>query len=138
MIESLSQKIKRFEISTGRIMKLKKGVLVTLDDGEHETRRIFVSLRTSWWEWLSAQDKNFKAHWTVQNKEENPLRVDEAYRDTHRLGSGMGWATGLVLWKYESDGKWTKEREFDFARSAREQFEVQEPSAPESDGWPVF
>jgi 2'-5' RNA ligase len=135
-IESLAQRMTRFEISTGRIIKTKKGVLVHLETGEDEARRIFVSLRTSWWEWLGEQDKSFKAHWTVQNKEDDAAKVDEAYKDTHRIGTGLGWATGLVLWRYESDGKWTKEKEFEFARSGRERRESQE--AAECDGWPVY
>jgi 2'-5' RNA ligase len=136
-IDSIALRIKRFEISTGRIVKMKKGVLVNLEAGSDEARHIFVSLRTSWWEWLSEQDKSFKAHWTVQNKEEDQLRVDEAFRDTHRIGAGLGWATGLVLWRYEKNGMWTKAKEVEFAMSGRER----EPSPQqdsESDGWPVY
>ncbi|KIW02374.1 uncharacterized protein PV09_06196 [Verruconis gallopava] len=135
-IEQLAARMTCFEISTGRVTKTGSGVFVGLEVGEHEARRIFVSLRTSWWEWLSDQDKSFRPHWTVQNKEADLAKIENAFKDTHRLGTALGWATGLVLWTYEADGRWTKEREFGFVQRARERDGSRSES--ESDGWPVY
>jgi len=118
-IMELTQQTPQFEISSGRVQRMRKGVLVNLRDGDAEVRYLFDTLRDNFYEWLIEQDKSCKAHWTIQNKEEDQDRVDEAYWDTYRTGSCLGWATGLVLWNY-NDGHWVKEKEFEFQGGYRQ------------------
>jgi hypothetical protein len=77
-------------------------------------------MRSAFFEWLSEQDKLCKAHWTIQNKEEDARRVDDAFEDTAYNGVSYGWATGLVLWRYGDDGRWQQEKEYDFAGAERQ------------------
>lgn len=113
-LEGLSRRIKCFEVSTGRVFKMRRGVAINVGAGEKEIKRVFLSLRSNWCDWLSDQDKSMKAHWTVQNKEEDSERVEDAFKDVQLSPGIRGQALGLVLWRYETDGTWLYEKEFGF------------------------
>jgi len=114
-LEGLSRRMRCFDVSTGRVLKRKTGVAVAVGDGAKEIKRVFACLRADWLEWLSVQDRSLSAHWTVQNKELDKERVEEAFRNVLQCEEVRGQATGLVLWRYKDDGTWSLEKEFGFA-----------------------
>ncbi|KAI9714434.1 MAG: hypothetical protein M1820_000395 [Bogoriella megaspora] len=68
-------------------------------------------------EWMTEQDrsKGWSAHFTIMNKETDPERVERCYEGLREGFEGAeGRVEGLVLWRYEVDGRWTLEREFEF------------------------
>ncbi|KAF2434464.1 hypothetical protein EJ08DRAFT_569249, partial [Tothia fuscella] len=94
-----SQRTKPFPVSTGKVLKRRNGVAINMGEGEREIKSVFAEAKAEFGEFLSEQDKGFKAHWTIQNKEEDGERVDEAYRDVVDSGEARGAAVGLVLWR---------------------------------------
>jgi len=113
-LERLSRRTKCFDVATGRVLKRQNGVAVGLGKGEQEVERLFGEVKDQFLDCLSVQDKSFKAHWTVMNKEDDSKRVDDAFMDVEGAGVVKGVAKGLVLWRYEKNGTWSFEREFGF------------------------
>ena len=114
-ILQLTSRTSQFDVSAGRVMRMRKGVMVTLENGDWDVRILYGRLQTAFIDWLSEQDKSCKAHWTIQNKEEDQNRVEAAFEDTRSNATSSGLALGLVLWRYGEDGRWTKEKEYPFA-----------------------
>jgi len=111
-LDALAQRMCRFELSNGKIARNRSGeVVVGLSMGEKEIRRMFVSLRTTWWDWLSEDDKSFNGMgWFVLG--ENEPGVDKIVGKVQD-GGMRGWATGLCLWE-KVGVEWCKVREFGF------------------------
>ncbi|KAK8092773.1 hypothetical protein PG999_014360 [Apiospora kogelbergensis] len=66
---------------------------------------------------LSAQDarRDWKAHYTIMNKEEDPARVEACFRELRDgLGEVRAEVLGLRLWRYDR-GWWRQEQDFMFA-----------------------
>jgi 2'-5' RNA ligase len=113
-LETLSRQTSCFVINSGDVLKRRNGVAIGLGQGEEEIKKVFGEVRDQFLECLSMQDRSLKAHWTVMNKEEDGKRVDEAYQDVESAGVVKGIASGLILWRYEKNGTWSFEREFEF------------------------
>jgi 2'-5' RNA ligase len=116
-LEKLTRRTRHFNVATGHIQKGRSGVFVNVGEGEEEVKRVFGEVRDQFFESLSIQDRSFKGHWTVMNKENDSKRVEDAYRDVERSGTVKGTAQGLVLWRYEKDGTWSYERDFEFLQN---------------------
>jgi 2'-5' RNA ligase len=112
-LEGIASRTRCFRIASGKVLKRRNGVAVNMGQGEGQVRGVYMEAKEVWNGFLSDQDRGFQAHWTVQNKEEDGRRVDEAFEDVKDLEVD-GVAEGLVLWKYERDGRWTFAREFCF------------------------
>jgi 2'-5' RNA ligase len=113
-LETLSARTRCFDITTGHVLKRRNGVAVGLGQGEEDVKKVFGLVKDQFLECLSQQDRSFKAHWTVMNKEDDSRRVEDAFRDVEGTGVVKGVARGLVLWRYEKNGTWSFEREFGF------------------------
>ncbi|TLD21811.1 Vacuolar protein sorting-associated protein 13 [Venturia nashicola] len=113
----LADKIKAFEVSTGRPTKTHTGqILLGVSQGEREIRRLFVSLRTNWWTLLNEDDRAYQGvGWSLFNDRDRVDigSVDEIERAIRDAGEVRGWATGLCLWKKREEG-WVVEKEFGF------------------------
>jgi len=119
LITDLARHTPQFEISTGHVQRMRKGVLVNIREGDVDVHYLFATMRDAFMPWLMEQDKWCKAHWTIQNKEEDQDRVEDAFWDTQRVGTVLGWATGFTLWNY-NDGHWLKEKDYDFQGGMRQ------------------
>lgn len=113
-------------LATGAAFRMRRGVGISVADGggvvggggggKQAARRLHGELQRRWWAFLSPQDRRpWRPHWTVQNKAAGEAAVDAAMEDVRDGFRGAeGLATGCALWRYEEDGGWDFEREFDF------------------------
>jgi 2'-5' RNA ligase len=122
-LETITRRTRRFGVATGFIQKSRNGVFVNVGQGEERVKRIFEEVKDQFLECLSRQDMRLRAHWTVMNKEGDSKRVDDAYRDVEKSGTAEGIAKGLVLWRYEKNGTWSYERDFEFLQEKDERRE---------------
>jgi len=97
-----------------------QGVAIDPDKGVVEGKQLHAELRKDWEGFLSKQDqKSFKAHWTIMNKEEDKEKVEKVLQECkewqEKEGPKEGEADGLVLWRY-NHGEWVFEQEWDFKK----------------------
>lgn len=94
----------------------KKGVGINI--ASFKLREIHKEIQDRFWNAgveLTEQDQNkLNPHVTVQNKVglEEAEKTLEAVRGEFEDRAGK--AVGLVVWRYEVNGEWTKLKEFDF------------------------
>ncbi|GAA5924165.1 hypothetical protein JCM10213_004509 [Rhodosporidiobolus nylandii] len=117
-LEDVARGTAPFEVTSGQAFLLgKNGVAVSPGKGTAEGAQVHAQLRERWEPFLSKQDaKDFKAHWTVQNKVEEWEAVQGCFEDVKRWAKeegARGTADGLELFRYER-GYWRPEREFTF------------------------
>lgn len=111
-----------FPVATARAFRLRQGVGVGVDSGAREAKAVYEKLRGGWAElgWLSEQDRGgFRAHYTVQNKESEEVKVVAALADVSewcQTEGSRGTAEGLVLWRYDR-GFWKDAKEFRFGKA---------------------
>lgn len=101
-----------FPISTGAVSMLgRTGVAIGADAAG--ARAIYEALKGKWEGFLSAQDKGFTAHYTIQNKVEE--RVARRTLEEVRGGfeGSRGRVDGLSLYRYER-GYWRHTKDFMF------------------------
>lgn len=67
-------------------------------------------------DFLSKQDQQFKAHYTIQNKVEKDVAQHTWEEVRDRFKSDYGRAIGFTLYQYK-DGHWRYQRTFDFLES---------------------
>lgn len=105
-------------LATGEAFRMRRGVGISVagGGGKKAAVRLHAELQRRWWAFLSPQDRRpWRPHWTVQNKAAGEAAVDAAMEDVRDGFRGAeGLATGCALWRYEEDGGWAFEREFDF------------------------
>ena len=79
-----------------------------------EAKDIYDELSKSWEEFLSNQDRSFRAHYTIQNKVEDENVVKKTLEEVKENFQGSkGMVLGLGLYEYDR-GYWKKERDFMF------------------------
>ncbi|GAA5826613.1 hypothetical protein JCM3770_006305 [Rhodotorula araucariae] len=126
-VADVSRRTRAFAVTTGEAFLLgKNGVAIAPGQGAAEGARVHAELREKWARFLSKQDaKGFKAHWTIQNKVDDEVKVKAAYNELREWAEGhgaKGEANGLVLWRYDR-GHWVFEREFVFGEAEAERDE---------------
>ena len=103
-----------FSIQAEGVFRMKKGVGIHVRDHAGKVEGIYQALKTKWEEFLSEQDRSFRAHYTVQNKVEDEAIVQRTMGELKDGFEGSpGTVLGLRLWKYER-GFWRWERDFVF------------------------
>ncbi|GAA5983096.1 hypothetical protein JCM11641_004911 [Rhodosporidiobolus odoratus] len=117
-IQEVAGRTRTFEVKTGGVFMLgKQGVAVSPGKGTEQGAAVHAALRAKWASFLSKQDaKDFKAHWTVQNKVDDEEEVKQTYAEVGKWAKeegAQGVADGLELWRYDR-GHWVPEREFAF------------------------
>lgn len=112
-LASLTQYETPFRIATTEAFALGKDKGVALGVDAPEAGRLYEWLREEWVGFLSAQDKSFRPHYTLQNKvdEGTARRSLEEVRESFEGSEGV--VDGLVLWRYER-GHWRHVRDFHF------------------------
>ena len=108
-----------FEIQTIRPLKMSHGV--ALDANNQDAHRLWDTLVRKWGpagaDFLSKQDQQFKAHYTIQNKVEKDVAEKTWEEARAQFKSDEGRAVGFTLYKYMKGGHWRYQRTFDFAES---------------------
>ncbi|KAL8792204.1 MAG: hypothetical protein Q9195_005226 [Heterodermia aff. obscurata] len=107
----------RFQIKTLKPLKYAHGV--ALDASNEDAHRLWTAFERKWGpagaDFLSKQDRQFKAHYTVQNKVEKEV-ADQTWEEVRdRFESDQGEAIGFTLYKYMKSGHWRFQRTFKFA-----------------------
>ena len=119
---------RRFQINTVRARLMPYGV--ALDAKINQARRLWKTLHQKWGpagaDFLSKQDQQFDAYYTIQNKVEKDVAIQTWEKVRQRFKCEKGWAIGLTLYKYTKGGQWTFHRTFDFAKPV-------EPQTPPAD-----
>jgi mannose-1-phosphate guanylyltransferase len=120
-LDRVAGETQAFRVSSGKVFKMgDQGVAIDPGMGTEEGKQLHAELKKDWSEFLSQQDsKQFKAHWTIVNKEDDKDKVEKALRDCKEWEAEgapkEGEASGLVLWRY-NHGEWVFEQEWDFQR----------------------
>ncbi|QDS75178.1 hypothetical protein FKW77_008459 [Venturia effusa] len=118
----LSDRMKAFEVSTGSPRKTHTGQIhLSVSQGEREIRRLFASLRTGWWTFLSDSDRTYQGvGWPLFDvRDDIDTRViDDISKALGQMGEVKGWATGLCLWRKEREA-WVVAKEYHFASDIR-------------------
>jgi mannose-1-phosphate guanylyltransferase len=120
-LDRVAGETKAFKVSSGKVFKMgDQGVAIDPAKGTAEGKEVHGKLKEDWSGFLSQQDsKQFKAHWTIVNKEDDKEKVEKALkecREWEQEGEPKeGEADGLVLWRY-NHGEWVFEQEWDFQR----------------------
>ena len=86
---------------------------MAMDANAPPARGIYNDLKEKWEDFLSKQDKSFKAHYTVQNKVEEgvPQRTLEELQKNFE--GSRGQVDGLSLYRYDR-GYWRHTKDFMF------------------------
>ena len=96
---------------------------VALDANNQEAHRLWDTLVRKWGpagaDFLSKQDQQFKAHYTIQNKVERDVAQHTWEEIRDRFKGDEGQAIGFTLYQYKKDGHWRYQRAFDFAELPR-------------------
>ena len=111
-ISELAKQQRPFYIATGDFYLLKHGVAMSAK--VPNARRIYDRLKKKWKHFLSKQDKDFKAHYTIQNKAEEgvPQRtLEELKANSEKI---RGQVHGLSLFRYDK-GHWQYVKDFMFS-----------------------
>jgi 2'-5' RNA ligase len=104
-----------FSIHAKKPFKMGKGVGIQVDRAE-PAKTIYGQLKERWEPFLSQQDKSFKAHYTIQNKVDDPTVVDNTIKEVREEFRGSeGTVDGLSLYRYDR-GYWKMERDFEFGK----------------------
>ena len=110
-----------FPIQIIKPIKMSHGV--ALDANNQEAHRLWDTLVRKWGpsgaDFLSKQDQQFKAHYTIQNKVEKEVARHTWEEISDRFKGDEGQAIGFTLYQYKKDGHWRYQRAFDFAESPR-------------------
>jgi mannose-1-phosphate guanylyltransferase len=119
-LSTLAARTEPFQVGAGRAFRMRQGVGINLGSGAKKASILHDALRSAWLDFLSEQDKGtWRPHWTVQNKENDEGRRDEAMLDVEtviRKEDVAGRALGFDLWKYDN-GNWVLEKEVVFGGS---------------------
>lgn len=112
-ISAAAEKQQTFPIATGKGYLLGHGVAI--DANAPPARGIYNGLKEKWEDFLSKQDKSFKAHYTIQNKVEDgvPQRTLEELQKNFE--GSRGQVDGLSLYRYDR-GHWRHMKDFMFPR----------------------
>lgn len=112
-ISAAAERQQSFPIATGKVYLLGHGVAI--DVNSPPARGIYNGLKEKWEDFLSKQDKSFKAHYTIQNKVEDgvPQRTLEELQKNFE--GSQGQVDGLSLYRYDR-GHWRHMRDFMFPR----------------------
>ena len=113
-ISALAEQQRPCYIATGEFYLLKHGVAMSAK--VPDARRIYDRLKKKWKHFLSKQDKDFKAHYTIQNKAEEgvPQRTLEELKASFTRSRGTVY--GLSLFRYDQ-GYWRYVKDFMFPDS---------------------
>ena len=110
-VSAAAEKRQPFPIATGKAYLLSHGVAI--DANVPLAREIYNGLREKWGDFLSKQDKSFKAHYTIQNKVEAGVpqkTLDELERN---FQGSQGQVDGLSMFRYDR-GYWRHTKDFMF------------------------
>ena len=110
-ISALAEKQQSFAIATGKIYLL--GHDVAIDANAPPAREIYNELKEKWEEFLSKQDKSFKAHYTVQNKVEESVPQRTLEELQKNFEGSRGQVDGLSLYRNDR-GYWQRTKDFMF------------------------
>ena len=111
-IRTASEHHQRFQIVASRPVLMAHGVGIHVH--APPATIIYEELREKWRPWLSAQDKTFRAHYTVQNKVDQDVALKTLQEVETQLDKDeKGLVDGLTLWRYRK-GYWDHVRDFIF------------------------
>lgn len=116
-IEVVARRTQPFPITTRSPFILAHGHGVALGVRVEPAKQIFQHLKREWASFLSKQDQSFKAHYTIQNKVDDPKIPRQTLEEVRgEFPGSQGMVEGLSLYLYDR-GYWTLKRSFDFTRS---------------------
>ncbi|KAL9070358.1 MAG: hypothetical protein Q9161_004916 [Pseudevernia consocians] len=112
-VSAAAEKQRSFSIATDKAYLLGHGVAI--DANAPPAKDIYNGLKDKWEDFLSKQDKSFKAHYTIQNKVEDgvPQRTLEELQKNFE--GSRGQVDGLSLYRYDR-GYWRHTKDFMFPR----------------------
>ena len=113
--------VQRFQIKTLEPRLMSHGV--ALDTNIHHARPLWKTLHQKWGpagaDFLSKQDQQFDAHYTIQNQVEKDVAIKTWEKVRERFKCDKGWAIGFTLYKYTKGGNWRFHRNFEFAKPVK-------------------
>ena len=114
-ISAVAEQQRSFPIATGKVHLLGHGVAI--DANVPPARGIYDGLKGKWEEFLSKQDKSFKAHYTIQNKVEEGVPQRTLEELERNFEGSRGRVDGLSLFRYDR-GYWRHVKDFMFPHPA--------------------
>ncbi|KAL8765959.1 MAG: hypothetical protein Q9209_007106 [Squamulea sp. 1 TL-2023] len=132
-IEHVVRHYEPFPISTGEPFLMAHGV--GLEVHVEPAKHIYQVLKRQWNGFLSTQDQNFKAHYTIQNKVQKSIAQKTLVEVRQDFDGSNGMVSGLSLYLYDR-GYWRLKEIYPFGMNKKEEKEVPVVEQDDEDMWP--